>query len=284
MKRVFLNEIEELTLLKNKILKCIQKFVSDRDAKEIKTSVLELNQKLESDIYEFESNSCFKVVSINVNNLNLELKEIDAIHSSSLIEKEQRQKDDELNDIKFKLSQSQNKLEQTQAEFELKLQSEKEKHLLQLEKERQMNNILLEKERKKAQLEIQEKELELEDKRNQVEYIRKQQIVELLKTEEGKIAENPEMWYSLQKLVENTKALSLKEQQSFAQDFIKSLFNTKQSYQQGQINTFKKVVEKVFNIQIPDYDDTSSNPIADTIKNFTDTILKPSSDDKKHEE
>ncbi|MBK9465727.1 MAG: hypothetical protein IPN56_13290 [Chitinophagaceae bacterium] len=257
------------------------KFVSDRDAKEIKTSVLELNQKLESDIYEFESNSCFKVVSINVNNLNLELKEIDAIHSSSLIEKEQRQKDDELNDIKFKLSQSQNKLEQTQAEFELKLQSEKEKHLLQLEKERQMNNILLEKERKKAQLEIQEKELELEDKRNQVEYIRKQQIVELLKTEEGKIAENPEMWYSLQKLVENTKALSLKEQQSFAQDFIKSLFNTKQSYQQGQINTFKKVVEKVFNIQIPDYDDTSSNPIADTIKNFTDTILKPSSDETK---
>jgi len=284
IKRVFLNENEELILLKNVILKEIQKFISDIDAKEVKTSVQDLNKELENNLYDFKSKSCFVVKSLVLNSIHLEIKEIDSIHSASLIDKQQREKDDELNQIKLKLSQSLNKLKQAEAESEQKLQLERNKHEILLEKEREMNKIGLAKEKRKAELEIESLEIELQKKKNELEFTRKKQLAVLLKSEEGKLAQNPELWYKLQELIENTKALNLKDQQSFAQEFIKNLYNTKQSFQQGQLITLKKMVEKVFNIQTPDYEDSSTNPIIDSLKNFTENVLNSNQEIKKQDE
>jgi len=284
IKRVFLNENEELILLKNVILKEIQKFISDIDAKEVKTSVQDLNKELENNLYDFKSKSCFVVKSLILNSIHLEIKEIDSIHSASLIDKQQREKDDELNQIKLKLSQSLNKLKQAEAESEQKLQLERNKHEILLEKEREMNKIGLAKEKRKAELEIESLEIELQKKKNELEFTRKKQLAVLLKSEEGKLAQNPELWYKLQELIENTKALNLKDQQSFAQEFIKNLYNTKQSFQQGQLITLKKMVEKVFNIQTPDYEDSSTNPIIDSLKNFTENVLNSNQEIKKQDE
>lgn len=293
IKRVFKNEKGELTILNNQIQNRISNYTSSKKAKEIKTSITELNELLyESyngrngsnykDIgiieqykkrienkYTTENECCFDVKTIVVKDIQLEIKEIDNINSTALIEMEKKQKDDEINKLNQKLNQNQNELKQMESEFELKLELEKERHKLQLELENGRNKLKLEQERELFRVQIENAkriaDLEFEEKRNQIEFVRKSSIIKLMETEEGKIVNNPELWYELQKLIEQTKALNSKEQQIFAQDFIKTLFNTKQSYQQGERNILKKVVERVFNIQVNDNED-ATNPILDSLK------------------